>query len=48
MQPRALQRIFAVRETTDGFLFRNVLASLKFSCAVLQPLSRYGTPSLMP
>lgn len=48
MQPSALQRIFAVRETTDGFLFRNVLASLKFSCAVLQPLSRYGTPSLMP
>lgn len=48
MQPRALQRIFAVRETTDGFLFRNVLASLKFSCAVLQPLSRYGTPGLMP
>lgn len=48
MQPSALQRVFAVRSTSSGFLFRNVLASLKFSVAVLQPLSRYGTPGLMP
>lgn len=48
MQPSALQRVFAVRTTSSGFLFRNVLVSLKFSVAVLQPLSRYGTPGLMP
>lgn len=48
MQPKTLNRIFAVRETVDGFPVRNVLLSLQFQAAVIQPLSRYGTPGLMP
>lgn len=48
MQPKALNRIFAVQTTTAGFIARNVLASLKFNVSMIQPLSRYGTPGLMP
>lgn len=48
MQPEALNRIFAVQKTAKDFIYRNVLASLYFQCAVIQPLSRYGTPGLMP
>lgn len=48
MQPRVLNRIFAVRETTAGLIQRNVILSLQFQCGVIQPLSRYGTPGLMP
>lgn len=48
MQPEALNRVFAVQKTSSGFIFRNVLASLYFQCAVIQPLSRYGTPGLLP
>lgn len=48
MQPRVLNRIFAVRETTSGLIQRNVILSLQFQCGVIQPLSRYGTPGLMP
>lgn len=47
MQPRALSRIFAVRETTDGFVKENMLVSLKFNVSVVQPISRYGTPGLL-
>lgn len=48
MQPRAMQRIFAAQFSGDGlFMVRNVLCSLKFSVALLQPLSRYGTPGLL-
>lgn len=47
MQPRAMQRIFAAQFNTDDNMINNILCSLKFSVAVLQPLSRYGTPGLM-
>lgn len=47
MQPKAMQRIFAVQFDSNGHMVRNVLASLKFNVAVLQPLSRYGTPGLL-
>lgn len=47
MQPRAMQRIFASQFDSHDFMIRNVLCSLKFSVAILQPLSRYGTPGLM-
>ena len=47
MQPRAMQRIFAAQFDSNDHMIRNVLCSLKFSVAVLQPLSRYGTPGLM-
>lgn len=47
MQPRAMQRIFAAQFDSNDFMIRNVLCSLKFSVAVLQPLSRYGTPGLL-
>lgn len=47
MQPRAMQRIFAAQFDSNNNMIRNVLCSLKFSVAVLQPLSRYGTPGLM-
>lgn len=48
MQPETLNRIFAVQTTTKGFVARNVILSLQFNCGVIQPLSRYGTPGLMP
>lgn len=48
MQPRAMQRIFRVEFDIDDNMINNVLCSLKFSVAMLQPLSRYGTPGLMP
>ena len=48
MQPETLNRIFAVQTTSQGFLQRNVILSLQFNCGVIQPLSRYGTPGLMP
>lgn len=47
IQPRAMQRIFAAQFDSNDFMIRNVLCSLKFSVAVLQPLSRYGTPGLL-
>lgn len=47
MQPRSMQRIFAAQFDSNNHMIRNVLCSLKFSVAVLQPLSRYGTPGLM-
>lgn len=47
MQPKAMQRIFAVQFDSDGHMVRNVLASMKFNVAILQPLSRYGTPGLL-
>lgn len=47
MQPRSMQRIFVAEFDSNDFMVRNVLCSLKFSCAVLQPLSRYGTPGLL-
>lgn len=47
MQPKALNRIFAVREDTDNHTYRNVLCSFKFAVSVIQPLSRYGTPGLL-
>lgn len=47
MQPKALNRIFAVREDTAGNTYRNVLCSFKFAVSVIQPLSRYGTPGLL-
>lgn len=47
MQPKAMQRIFAAQFDSNGHMIRNILASLKFSVAMLQPLSRYGTPGLL-
>lgn len=47
MQPRAMQRIFVAQFDSNNLMIRNVLCSLKFSVAVLQPLSRYGTPGLL-
>lgn len=47
MQPEVLNRIFAVREALVG-IQRNVILSLQFQAAAIQPLSRYGTPGLMP
>jgi hypothetical protein len=47
MQPRAMQRIFVAQFDSNDHMIRNVLCSLKFSVAVLQPLSRYGTPGLL-
>ena len=47
MQPRAMQRIFAAQFDSNNLMIRNVLCSLKFSVAMLQPLSRYGTPGLL-
>lgn len=47
MQPRAMQRIFAAQFDSNDLMIRNVLCSLKFSVALLQPLSRYGTPGLL-
>lgn len=47
MQPRAMQRIFRAQFDSNDLMIRNVLCSLKFSVAVLQPLSRYGTPGLL-
>lgn len=47
MQPRAMQRIFAAEFDSNNLMIRNVLCSLKFSVAMLQPLSRYGTPGLL-
>lgn len=47
MNPLTLNRIFAVVKYTDNFPARNVLVSLKFDVVAVQPLSRYGTPSLI-
>lgn len=47
MQPEVLNRIFAVREAVVG-LQRNVILSIQFQAACIQPLSRYGTPGLIP
>lgn len=47
MQPKAMQRIFTAQFDSNDLMIRNVLCSLKFSVAVLQPLSRYGTPGLL-
>lgn len=47
MQPEVLNRVFAVREALVG-LQRNVILSIQFQAACIQPLSRYGTPGLMP
>lgn len=47
MQPKALNRIFAVQNDTLGNPVANMLVSLKFSCSVIQPIARYGTPSLI-
>lgn len=47
MQPRAMQRIFSAQFDSNNLMIRNVLCSLKFSVAMLQPLSRYGTPGLL-
>lgn len=48
MQPETLNRIFAVQTTSKGFIQRNMIVALQFNCGVIQPLSRYGTPGLMP
>lgn len=47
MQPRSMQRIFNAEFDSNDHMIRNVLCSLKFSVAMLQPLSRYGTPGLL-
>lgn len=47
MNPKTLNRIFAVQTNTMGQPSRNVLCSLKFDVSLVQPLSRYGTPSLI-
>lgn len=47
MQPKALSRIFAVQTDTFGRLVPNMKVSLKFNVSLIQPLSRYGTPSLI-
>lgn len=47
MQPEVLNRIFAVRTALVG-IQRNVILSIQFQAACIQPLSRYGTPGLMP
>lgn len=47
MQPEVLNRVFAVRTALVG-IQRNVILSLQFQAACIQPLSRYGTPGLMP
>lgn len=47
MQPEALSRIFAVQTDTHGHVVNNMLCSLKFQVSLIQPLSRYGTPSLL-
>lgn len=47
MQPRALSRIFAVQEDSNGFVYPNMLVSMKFNVSLVQPLSKYGTPSLI-
>lgn len=47
IQPRAMQRIFTAQFDSNDLMIRNVLCSLKFSVAMLQPLSRYGTPGLL-
>ena len=47
MQPRALSRIFPVREDSNGFVKENMKVSLKFNVSLIQPLSKYGTPSLI-
>lgn len=47
IQPKAMQRIFRAQFDSNDLMIRNVLCSLKFSVAVLQPLSRYGTPGLL-
>lgn len=47
MQPEVLNRIFAVRNALVG-IQRNAILSLQFQAACIQPLSRYGTPGLMP
>lgn len=47
MKPSNFSRIFAVETDTDGRPYPNMLVSLKFSVSLIQPLSRYGTPSLI-
>lgn len=47
MQPRALSRIFAVQADSNGFVYPNMLVSMKFNVSLVQPLSKYGTPSLI-
>lgn len=47
MQPEVLNRIFAVRDALVG-IQRNVILSIQYQAAAIQPLSRYGTPGLMP
>ena len=47
MQPRALSRIFAVQVDSNGFVYPNMLVSMKFNVSLVQPLSKYGTPSLI-
>lgn len=48
MQPLALNRVFASVKDSNNHPVRNVLASIQFVVSVIQPLSRYGTPGLMP
>lgn len=48
MQPLALNRVFASVQDSSNHPVRNVLASIQFVVSVIQPLSRYGTPGLMP
>lgn len=47
MQPLVMQRIFAVTEDSDHNPVPNVLASVKFSVRLIQPMSKYGTPMLL-
>lgn len=47
MNPATLNRIFATVQNSLGQPARNVLCSLHFKVSLIQPLSRYGTPSLI-
>lgn len=47
IHPEVNSRIFAAPYDSYGMIVNNVMISMYFSCAVLQPLSRYGTPGLL-
>lgn len=49
MRPANFVRVFAVQylDPDKGFVNPNMKVSLKFAVSLVQPLSRYGTPSLI-
>lgn len=49
MRPANFVRVFAVQylDPDEGFVNPNMKVSLKFAVSLVQPLSRYGTPSLI-